>query len=187
MTASGIRSFARKGQMAGMGLVLGSTLLMQSAGASAAVAPEGIAKKGEYCSSWETYRSDSGLTLGQVRTCLGWLAIDSTWRVFTHTKDLKAGMLFPAPQWYDVTDGYSATWTSVGTVQINSAQSISYSHKKKQVTGGAGDDTIIKNGIKCGNRKVTRTYTQVGPIYRDAKGYDIDSGKVNLEIKVPCV
>ncbi|MEV8394932.1 MULTISPECIES: hypothetical protein [unclassified Streptomyces] len=186
MTVAGIRTFARKGQLVGMGLVLGSTLLMQSAGASTAVAAEGTAKKGEYCSSWEGYKSGSGYVKGQVRTCLGWLTSDATWRVFTHTKGQEGFRAWPDAQWIGVSNIYPANWTAVGTVQINSTEAISYSHKKRQVTGGAGDDTIIRQGIKCGNRTVTRTYKQVGPVSADADSMTIDSGNRTLSIPVPC-
>ncbi|MFE4371159.1 hypothetical protein ACFRMN_23530 [Streptomyces sp. NPDC056835] len=186
MNFAGIRSFSRKGQMIGMGLALGSTLLVQSAGASTAAAAEGTAKKGDYCSSWAEYQSPSGLVRGKVRTCLGWRT--DAWHIMTHTKE-QAAYLMLSNVWGEPSERFPANWTAVGTVQINSKESISYSHKKKQVTHGGGDTTTIKQGIRCGNRTVTRTYTQVGPLYGadDVSSLRINSGKETLNIKVPCV
>ncbi|MFD3917172.1 hypothetical protein [Streptomyces sp. NPDC058603] len=188
MTVSGIRSFARKGQMLGMGLMLGSTLLAQTAGVSTAVAAEaGTAKKGLYCTSWAAHNSGNGLLAGKVRSCLEWWSSTGAWHVLTHTKDQAAAVIVTRFEVYRPSERDPAHWTATGTVQINSKESISYSHKKKQVTHGAGYESIIKQGIECGNRTVTRAYHQHGPVYRDTGSAAIDVSTVTLNIQVPCV
>ncbi|MFF3257758.1 hypothetical protein ACFYWO_01110 [Streptomyces sp. NPDC002932] len=162
-------AFPRKYLGAGAAMMLGAALISQGISTPASAAGS-EAKKGDYCTSYESY--DRGVALGQVRSCLAWA--DGEWRIVTHTRALGTHITFAG--WIPASPSSPVTWTAQGTVRLSATESVPYRHDKKQTTYNGGYATKVTNSLKCGTYKVTRNYQQDGA----------DAMEQTLNITVAC-